>query len=98
MRGRTRKYEPTTVKAAYKGAPFHAKVVKYDHHITDEDRLRQKRAELKSSKELWREVVSQLDKVQVANPDAEPSYILDELGKECAIMVKAHTVLGAKRI
>ena len=89
---------PSTVKAAYKGAPFHAKVVKYDHSVTDEDRLRRKQAGLKSTKELWRVVVSQLDRLLAANPDAEPSYMLDELGEECATMVKAHTILGAKRI
>ncbi len=89
---------PSTVEAAYKGAPFHAKIVKYNADITDEDRLRRKQAGLKSTKELWREVVSQLDKVQAANPNAEPSYMLDELGEECAAMVKAHTILGAKRI
>lgn len=89
---------PSTVKAAYKGAPFHTKVVKYKRLITDEDRLRRKEAGLKSTKELWREVVSQLDKLQAANPDAEPSFILDELGEECATMVKAHTILGTERI
>jgi len=89
---------PSTVKAAYKGTPFHTQVVKYDQPVTDEDRLRRKQAELKSAKELWRVVVSQLDRLQAANPDAEPSYMLDELGEECATMVKAHTILGAKRI
>ena len=72
--------------------------IKYEQSITDEDRLRRKQAGLKSTKELWREVVSQLDRLQAANPDAEPSYMLDELGEECATMVKAHTILGAKRI
>lgn len=89
---------PSTVKAAYKGTPFHTQVVKYDQPVTDEDRLRRKQAGLKSAKELWRVVVSQLDRLQAANPDAEPSYMLDELGEECATMVKAHTVLGTKRI
>ena len=89
---------PSMVEAAYKGTPFHAQVVKYDQPVTDEDRLRRKQAGLKSAKELWRVVVSQLDRLQAANPDAEPSYMLDELGEECATMVKAHTVLGAKRI
>lgn len=89
---------PSMVEAAYKNAPFHAKVVKYDHSVTDEDRLRRKQAGLKSTKELWRVVVSQLDRLLAANPDAEPSYMLDELGEECATMVKAHTILGAKRI
>ena len=60
--------------------------------------MRRKQAGLKSTKELWREVVGQLDKLQAANPDAEPSYMLDELGEEFETMVKAHTVLGAKRI
>ena len=89
---------PSMVKAAYKNAPFHVKVVKYEQSITDEDRLRRKHAGLKSTKELWREVVSQLDRLQAANPDAEPSYMLDELGEEFEAMVKAHTTLGAKRI
>ena len=89
---------PSTVEAAYKDAPFHVKFVKYDHSVTDEDRLRRKQAGLKSTKELWRVVVSQLDRLLAANPDAEPSYMLDELGEECATMVKAHTILGAKRI
>ena len=89
---------PSMVKAAYKNAPFHVKIVKYEQSITDEDRLRRKQAGLKSTKELWREAVSQLDRLQAANPDAEPSYMLDELGEECATMVKAHTILGAKRI
>lgn len=89
---------PSWLEAAYKGAPFHAKFVRYNQPITDEDRLRRKQAGLKSTKELWREVVNQLDRLQTANPDAEPSYMLDELGEECATMVKAHTVLGAKRI
>lgn len=89
---------PSTVKAAYKNAPFHAKIVKYNVAITDEDRLHRKQAGLKSTKELWREVVSQLDRLQTANPDAEPSYMLDELGDEFEAMVKAHTILGAKRI
>lgn len=89
---------PSMVEVAYKDAPFHVKFVKYDHSVTDEDRLRRKQAGLKSTKELWRVVVSQLDRLLAANPDAEPSYMLDELGEECATMVKAHTVLGAKRI
>lgn len=89
---------PSMVEAAYKSAPFHAKVIRYDQQITDEDRLRRKQAGLKSTKELWREVVSQLDKLKTANPDAEPSYMLDELGEEFEAMVKAHTILGAKRI
>lgn len=88
----------STVKEAYKGAPFHAKFVRYNQPITDEDRLRRKQAGLKNAKELWREVVSQLDRLQTANPDAEPSYMLDELGEEFEAMVKAHTILGAKRI
>lgn len=87
-----------TVEAAYKGAPFHAKFVKYTHSVTDEDRLHRKQAGLKSVKELWREVVSQLERMQAANPNAEPSYMLDELGEEFEAMVKAHTILGAKRI
>ena len=89
---------PSAVKTAYKDAPFHTRFVKYNQPTTDEDRLRRKQAGLKSTKELWREVVSQLDRLQAANPDAEPSYMLDELGEECATMVKAHTILGAKRI
>lgn len=90
--------DPSMVEAAYKGTPFHSHVVTYNQPVTDEDRLRRKQAGLKSAKELWRVVVSQLDRLQAANPDAEPSYMLDELGEECATMVKAHTVLGAKRI
>lgn len=89
---------PSTVKAAYKSAPFHVEIIPFSVAITDEDRLRRKQAGLKSTKELWREVVSQLDRLQTANPDAEPSYMLDELGDEFEAMVKAHTILGAKRI
>lgn len=90
--------DASTVEAAYKGAPFHAKFVEYKHPVTDEDRLHRKQAGLKSVKELWREVVSQLERMQAANPNAEPSYMLDELGEEFEAMVKAHTILGAKRI
>lgn len=90
--------DASTVEAAYKGAPFHAKFVEYTHSVTDADRLHRKQAGLKSVKELWREVVSQLERMQAANPNAEPSYMLDELGEEFEAMVKAHTVLGAKRI
>ena len=89
---------PSMVETAYKSAPFHTKIVKYNQPITDEDRLRRKQAGLKITKELWREVVSQLDKLQTVNPDTEPSYMLDELGDEFEAMVKAHTVLGTKRI
>lgn len=89
---------PSMVEAAYKDAPFHTKITPYKVAISDEDRLRRKQAGLRSTKELWREVVSQLDKLQAANPDAEPSYMLDEVGEEFGAMVKAHTVLGAKRI
>lgn len=89
---------PSTVKAAYKSAPFHVEIIPFPVAITDEDRLRRKQAGLKSTKELWREVVSQLDRLQTANPDAEPSYMLDELGDEFETMVRAHTILGAKRI
>lgn len=89
---------PSAVKAAYKDAPFHAKFAKYNVDITDEDRLRRKQAGLKSMSALWKEVVEQLDRLRAANPNAEPSYMLDELGEEFVTMVKAHTILGAKRI
>lgn len=88
----------STIMEAYKNAPFHVKFAKYNQPITDEDRLRRKQAGLKSTKELWREVVSQLDRLKEANPNAEPSYILEELGEEFEVMVKAHTILGAQRI
>lgn len=89
--------EKATLLEAIGGMDY-KRFVKYNQPTTDEDRLRRKQAGLKSTKELWREVVSQLDRLQAANPDAEPSYMLDELGEECATMVKAHTILGAKRI
>lgn len=89
---------PTTIREVYKGAPFHTKVVEYKLPITDEDRLKRKLAGLKSTKDLWREVVVQLDRLHTANPDAEPSYLLDELGEEFEAMVKAHTILGSSRI
>ena len=63
---------PSTVKAAYKGTPFHTQVVKYDQPVTDEDRLRRKQAGLKSAKELWRVVVRTLGRVPAAHPDTEP--------------------------
>ena len=89
---------PTTIREVYKGAPFHTKVVEYKLPITDEDRLKRKQAGLKSTKDLWREVVGQLDRLHTANPEAEPSYLLDELGEEFEAMVKAHTILGSSRI
>lgn len=89
---------PSMVKAAYKDAPFHAKIGKYNVDITDEDRLRREQAGLKSTSSLWRETMEQLTKLQEANPDAEPSYMLDELGEEYSTMVKAFMTLGAKRI
>lgn len=89
---------PSMVKAAYKDAPFHAKIGKYNVDITDEDRLRREQAGLKSMSSLWRETMGQLTKLQEANPDAEPSYMLDELGEEYSTMVKAFMTLGAKRI
>lgn len=89
---------PSMVKAAYKDAPFHAKIGKYNVDITDEDRLRREQAGLKSTSSLWRETMGQLTKLQEANPDAEPSYMLDELGEEYSTMVKAFMTLGAKRI
>ncbi len=89
---------PTTIREVYKGAPFHTKVVEYKLPITDEDRLKRKQAGLKSTKDLWREVVGQLDRLHTANPEAEPSYLLDELGEEFEAMVKAHTILGSRRI
>lgn len=89
---------PSMVKAAYKDAPFHAKIGKYNVDITDEDRLRREQAGLKSTSSLWRETMGQLTKLKEANPDAEPSYMLDELGEEYSTMVKAFMTLGAKRI
>lgn len=89
---------PSMVKVAYKDAPFHAKIGKYNVDITDEDRLRREQAGLKSTSSLWRETMGQLTKLQEANPDAEPSYMLDELGEEYSTMVKAFMTLGAKRI
>lgn len=89
---------PSWIKAAYKNAPFHTKFFKHNQPITDEDRLRRKQAGLKSMKALWKEVMEQLDRIQTTNPDADPSYILNELGEEFEAMVKAHTILGTKRI
>lgn len=89
---------PDAIEAAYQTAPFHVNIVPYEQPVSDEDRLRRKQAKLKSTKELWREVIGQLDKLKAANPNTEPSYILEELGEECATMVRAHTILGAKRI
>lgn len=89
---------PSMVKAAYADAPFHTKIVKHNVDITDEDRLRREQAGLKSTSSLWRETMGQLSKLQEANPNAEPSYMLDELGEEYSTMVKAFMTLGAKRI
>ena len=89
---------PVTIEAAYKAAPFHVKVISYCPLFTDEDRLRRERAGLKSTKELWREVVAQLDRLCAANHKAEPSYLLEELGEECRLMIKAHTILGSQRL
>lgn len=96
IRAHYKSYE--TVEAAYKGAPFHVNVIRYNQPISDEDRLRREQARLKSTKEFWREAIGQLDRLHTANPDTEPSYMLDELGDEFEVIVKAYTILGPERI
>lgn len=51
-----------------------------------------------NAKELWQEVTAQLTKLTEDKPDAEASYLMEELGDEFSVMVKAFMQLGAKRI
>lgn len=89
---------PQAIEEAYKKAPFHTKIFHYNLPISDEDRLRRKQAELKSMSALWKESTKQLDQIYAENPDAEPSYMIEELGEEFALIIKAHTILGSQRI
>lgn len=65
--------------------------------ITDADRLRREKAKM-NTRELWREVVGQLAKLQTAHSDMEPAFLQEELGNEFAAIVQAFTILGAKRM
>lgn len=65
--------------------------------VTDKDRLRRQSGRL-NAKELWQEVTAQLTKLTEDKPDAEASYLMEELGDEFSVMVKAFMQLGAKRI
>ena len=47
---------------------------------------------------MWQEVTAQLTKLTEDKPDAEASYLMEELGDEFSVMVKAFMQLGAKRI
>lgn len=51
-----------------------------------------------NTRELWREVVGQLAKLQTAHSDMEPAFLQEELGNEFAAIVQAFTILGAKRM
>lgn len=51
-----------------------------------------------NTRELWREVVVQLTKLQTGHSDIEPAFLQEELGNEFATIVQAFTILGAKRL
>ena len=88
---------PSALEAAYTDAPFHTKIHHYKAPVTDKDRLRRQSGRL-NAKELWQEVTAQLTKLTEDKPDAEASYLMEELGDEFSVMVKAFMQLGAKRI
>lgn len=88
---------PSTLTAAYKSAPFRLTVCTAHYPITDADRLRREKAKM-NTRELWREVVGQLAKLQTAHSDMEPAFLQEELGNEFAAIVQAFTILGAKRM
>ena len=88
---------PSTLTAAYESAPFRLTVCTARYPITDADRLRREKARL-NTRELWREVVAQLAKLQTAHSDLEPAFLQEELGNEFAAIVQAFTILGAKRM
>lgn len=70
---------PSTLTAAYKSAPFRLTVCTAHYPITDADRLRREKAKM-NTRELWREVVGQLAKLQTAHSDMEPAFLQEELG------------------
>ncbi len=82
---------------AYSTAPFILNKMIYKRPITDEDRLRRE-SKLITSKERCKDVVGQLSKLMTAIPNAEASYMLEELGEEFAVIIKAFILLGAKRM
>ena len=88
---------PSTLTAAYKTAPFQLQVCTAHYPITDADRLRREKAKM-NTRELWREVVVQLTKLQTGHSDIEPAFLQEELGNEFATIVQAFTILGAKRL
>ena len=88
---------PSTLTAAYKSAPFRLTVCTAHYPITDADRLRREIAKM-NTRELWREVVGQLAKLQTAHSDMEPAFLQEDLGNEFAAIVQAFTILGAKRM
>lgn len=88
---------PSALEAAYADAPFHTKIYHYKAPVTDEDRLRRQSGRL-NAKELWQEVTAQLTKLTEDKPEAEASYLMEELGDEFCVMVKAFMQLGAERI
>lgn len=47
---------------------------------------------------MWQEVTAQLTKLTEDKPNAEASYLMEELGDEFSVMVKAFMQLGAERI
>ena len=88
---------PSALEGAYTDAPFHTRIHHYKAPVTDEDRLRRQSGRL-NAKELWQEITAQLTKLTEDKPDAEASYLMEELGDEFSVMVKAFMQLGAERI
>lgn len=88
---------PSTLIAAYQSAPFRLNVSSVHYPITDADRLRRDKVKM-NTRELWREVVEQLIKLQTDYSDIEPAFLQEELGNEFGIIVQAFTILGATRL
>lgn len=87
-----------TIEEEYKDAPFQLAVHKVDYDLTDEDRLRRTQAQIKGTTELWREVVEQIDRIQRQNPDAEQTFLCEQLGDTFSEIIEAATILGKERI
>ena len=87
-----------SIKNAYADTHFIPEFKEVYRKISDEDRLRLSRERLAGTRALWQGAIEILDRIGDANIDKEAEYIIEELGEELNLMVRAHKILGSKRI